>query len=70
MKIRLTKRVVAATLLSASAVAAVDGCSTARKVSAPQPAGSAAAEAPTKEYQWQDMSTGGSFFGKPKPTPQ
>ena len=68
MKIRPMKRVVAAAMLSVSAAMAFDGCSTARKVSAPQTVG--ADEVPKKEYQWKDMSAGSSFYGKPKPTPQ
>jgi hypothetical protein len=69
MKIRTIPRAATVALLSASAVVAVDGCSaTAKKMSSPQPA--AAEEASKKEYKWQDMSTGKSFFRPIKPPEQ
>ena len=67
MKIRPMKRAAAMTLLSALTVVTVDGCTAAKMMSAPQATGAEAA--PKKEYNWQDMSTGRSFYGKPKPTP-
>jgi hypothetical protein len=70
-------RAVALTMMSASAVVAFDGCTAARRVSEPQSVGAdpavkaaGAEETPKKEYQWKDMSTGSSFYGKSKATPQ
>ena len=75
MKSRPMTRVLAVTILSASAVVALDGCTAARRISEPQSADAAvkaagAEETPKKEYQWKDMSTGRAFFGGPKATPE
>jgi hypothetical protein len=67
MKIRSMKRAAAVSLLAASAVVALDGCTASKVMTASKP--SAEDEAPKKEYQWHDMSTGNAFYGKPKPIP-
>ncbi len=61
MKIRPTRRALLAPLLAASGLLAPAGCTSTRKAIQPQP--TAAAESrPKKEYAWQDMSAGKSFF--------
>lgn len=60
MEIRPRNRAWIAALLSASTAMAIAGCSSARKMSTPQPAGEDAP--PKKQYQWQDMSTGKANF--------
>jgi hypothetical protein len=42
------------------------GCASSKMTSSPQP--TSAANTPTKEYEWHDMSTGKSFFGRPLQT--
>ena len=60
MMIQPRNRALIAALLSASSVVAVAGCTAAKKLSSPQPAGSE--DTPKKEYQYRDFSTGKSFF--------
>ena len=69
MKIRPMKRALTVTLLSAATVVLIDGCSSIKKMPPAAPAG--AEPASKKDYNWQDMSTGKSFF-RPigTPTPQ
>ena len=66
MKIRPMKRVLTVALLSATAVVLIDGCTAVKKMSPAAPAG--AEPAAKKDYNWQDMSTGKSFF-RPMTTP-
>ncbi len=69
MRMMPLKRSLTLVVISASTLVAVAGCTAARKMSTPVVSGSDAP--PKKEYQWQDMSQGKSFFGNPsKPTPQ
>jgi hypothetical protein len=64
MKIRMKNRAWIAALVAALTVA---GCSTAKQLSKPQPAG---ASDPPKQYDWKDMSTGKSNFRPITPASQ
>jgi hypothetical protein len=68
MKIRPRNRALIATLLSATTVVAIAGCTSARKTSTPQPADTG--DQPKKEYQYKDFSTGKSFFRPIDPSSQ
>ena len=62
MKIRPTRRALFASLLAASGLIAPAGCASTRKATVPQPTVTTSVAKPKKEYAWQDMSAGKSFF--------
>ena len=69
MKIRTGRRGSLAIVLSASSFLVIlDGCTASKKLSNPEP--TVAEVKAKKEYNWQDMSTGKSFFRPISPTPQ
>jgi hypothetical protein len=68
MKNRSMKRALIVAMLSAATVVLIDGCTAVKKMSPAQPAG--AEPASKKDYNWQDMSTGKSFFRPINPPTQ
>ena len=67
MNDRSIARGLAVVTLVASTLAGLAGCSASKMMSKAQPVTSSV-EAPKKEYQWQDMSLGKSFQGRPRTT--
>jgi hypothetical protein len=67
MKNRSIFRGMTVALLSAATLIGIAGCTTSKMMSKAQPTDSADTT-PKKEYQWQDMSQGKNFYGKPRQT--